>query len=80
MFHPFALALEEKYFQALVATDSVFDPPSDVAVNIYRVELSGTSFLCRSLVYSEGQIKALYKLCPPLFRITGSYKASNGIF
>lgn len=52
-----------------MATDSVFAtplPPSDEAVTIYRVGLSGTSFLCRSLVYSEGQIKALYKLCPPL--------------
>lgn len=76
MFQPLALALEEKYSQALVATDSVFDPPSNEAVNIYRVRLSGTSFLCKSLVYSEGQIKALYKL----FRITGSYKASNGKF
>lgn len=31
MFQPFALALEEKYSQALVATDSVFDPLSDEA-------------------------------------------------
>lgn len=65
-FQSFALVLEEKYSQALVAMDSVFAPLSDEAVTIYRVGLSGTSFLCRSLVYSEGQIKALYKLCPPL--------------
>lgn len=52
-------SFEEKYSQALVATDSVF-------VTIYRVGLSGTSFLCRSLVYSEEQMKASYKLCPPL--------------
>lgn len=56
----FALVLEEKYSQALVATDSVFAPLSDEAVTIYRVGLSGTSFLCRSLVYSEEQMKAQF--------------------